>query len=119
MTIDRSRFSNRRPTLDPDDIPGDKAVLTIGSVEEVELNDRNALVLEFKEFPGRAHWLNATQIDALIEQLGNEETAWVGKRIPVEKVKVKNPRTNEKVIKVYVCDPDDWEDVLKAARAKR
>jgi hypothetical protein len=121
-----------RPALTPEDFAGkSQAVLTISAVEtDVKIPDtsrpggfRLVAVLSFEEYQGdddRALYLNKTQAEHLVAKFGDESDDWVGERVPLEVVKVNNPKTGKPHRKVYVADPGDtWDAILDAAKPRR
>lgn len=121
-----------RPALTPEDFAGkSQAVLTISAVEtDVKIPDtsrpggfRLVAVLSFEEYQGdddRALYLNKTQAQFLVDKFGDESDNWIGERVPLEVVKVNNPKTGKPHRKVYVADPaDTWDAILDAAKPRR
>lgn len=121
-----------RLALTSEDFAGkSQAVLTISAVEtDVKIPDtsrpggfRLVAVLSFEEYQGdddRALYLNKTQAQFLVDKFGDESDNWVGERVPLEVVKVNNPKTGKPHRKVYVADPaDTWDAILDAAKPRR
>lgn len=121
-----------RPALTPEDFGGkQQAVLTISAVEvDVKIPDtsrpggfRQVAVLSFEEYQGeddRALYLNKTQAEFLVAKYGDESDDWIGEQVPLEVVRVNNPKTGKPHKKVYVADPaGDWDAILAAARPRR
>lgn len=132
MTIDRTQFASRQRTmpdhlanldrLTPGSLKGAKfAVVEIADAVIVDArrdDDKTtgepkyepALVLRYKEFPTRVHWLNKAGVNILCDVFGEEESAWVGNRIPIQvKEGVKNPKKNQKQDMVWIANADEWE----------
>ena len=109
---------DRRPVLTPEMLhDADSAVLTIAEAETgIDIGDRVAARLAFKEFPGVDHWLAFTSIKTLVKKLGDDDEGWVGKKVPLIRVRVNNPRTGEKVVKLHVADTEDWGPILAEAK---
>lgn len=114
-----------RTGLEPKDLGGKKvALLTISRVDpEIKIPDttrpggvRVVCVLSFEEFEGendRALYLNKTQVKFLIAQFGNETDRWVGKRVPLEVVKVNDVSSGKPKSKVWVADPaGKWDAIV-------
>lgn len=122
--VDASEFGKSRPKLLPDDLEGDVAILTIAKFETVDLQDdeaedgkRRSATLSFEETGDKVLWLNKTQIDALVERLGDESDDWTGKKVPVEKV-VNTFGKNKYPKVVVVGDPDEWDTYLNGGKKK-
>lgn len=116
-------YDNKRPKLEPSDLEGDAAILTIAHAEEIEVNDperaagfRKALVLQFEESEEKAMWPNASQTQTLILMLGDDTDEWIGKVIPVEAKDVRwGGKTHHKVA---IMEPRFWEDAFEQAQLK-
>lgn len=142
MAIDRSKFQMRRRMMPPDLADRDKltpdhlrgaqfAVVEITHAVQVDAargeNKRTgeakyepALVLAFKEFPHNIMWLNKMGVNILCDVYGEEETEWVGKRIPITvKEGVKNPTEGWKVDTLWVAEPDEWQRLFDEDAATR
>src|SRR4051812_47224277 len=115
MAVDRSQFEMRNRVmpehmasldrLTPGSLRGAKgAIVEITDAVIVDARrgiDPNtgkmtyepSVVLRYKEFPKRVHWLNKVGVNILCDVFGDEETEWVGQRLPITvKEGVKNPR---------------------------
>ena len=120
MKVNPNEYSRNRPTLNVEDLEDEAAVLTCSAVEEVDLPDsdapggvRKSLLLKFEESEDKALWLNKTQIDYLIERLGDDSDDWIGQHIPVEKHETTfRGKTHHKV---WVSPPESWDEMLEAA----
>lgn len=130
MTIDRSKFEMRGRVmpehmaslekLTPATLRGAKmACVEISDAVIVDARrgeDRRgqpvyepAVVLRYKEIPQRVHWLNKAGVNILADVFGDDETAWVGERIPiVVKEDIKNPTTGGRNDMVWVANSDEW-----------
>lgn len=110
-----------RERLVPDDLEGDAAILTVADSDAFQLTrgktKENCLTLTFVETGDRALWINKTMLTALIDQLGDDRAAWVGKQVPVEVIDAEYEGTTTR--KVYVMDSDDWDQAFKDAGVKR
>lgn len=122
--INLGEYGSARPKLTQDDFEGDFTILTIATVEEVEVDDeereggkRKSLVMTFNETGDKSLWLNVTQLKHLIAQLGDDARKWLGQKIPVEKVKASFKGKSHD--KVYVMDAEGWEDAFRSAKVKR
>jgi len=130
--IDRSQFHMRartmpdhlsnRDKLVPDSLRGAKfAILTISDVVIVdsrrgenkrtgEVEYEPTVVLAYKEFPTRIHWLNKAGVNILCDVFTEDEKEWVGKRIPVcVQENVKNPSAGVRQDMLWVANADEWE----------
>jgi len=117
-TVDPNKFSKARPKVEPDDIEdGDYTVATVAKYDEIaqefQGEHRITPALTFREFGDKVLWLNKTQMQYLVERLGNDADKWIGKRVPL--VKVVKQFGDEKHHKVYVATPEEWDDLLAAA----
>lgn len=115
----------RRPALTPAVLDGaDGAVLTIKEARTgLPTSDgRKAALLVFKETPlddeDREYvlWLNATDLRALVEQIGDDDSDWPGERVPIVRIRANNPQTGGLVTKYHIAPAEDWEDLLKSRR---
>lgn len=69
-----------------------------------------AVVLRYKEFPARIHWLNKMGVNILCDVFGDDEAQWIGNRIPiVVKEDVKNPTEGGKQDMLWIANADEWE----------
>jgi hypothetical protein len=89
--IDRNKYRTTR-FLKTDELSTPRTVATIAGCHEEELDADNGgtklkLVVEFAEFP-KPFVLNVTNLDALCELLGEDEAAWVGRKVALVKCKV-------------------------------
>lgn len=134
MTIDRGKFQQRARTMPdhlanadklvPGSLRGGKfAILTISEVVQIDARRPNrrrdepefetAIVLAFKEFPNRIYWLNKMSVNILCDVYGDDETKWIGERVPlVVKEKVKNPGTQTYDDMLWVANADEWEKLF-------
>ncbi len=116
--IEPGRFSGSRPRLEQDDLEEDVAILTIATVEEVNVKqddggERPSLVCTFDETEDKALWLNVTQIKALVQMLGNDEKKWPGCKVPVERHEAEF--RGKTYHKVRVMLADEWQGIFKEA----
>lgn len=118
-------YGSSRPKITQDDIEdGDVGIFTIAEFDDQEVDDpetesgkRMAAFLTFEETGDKRLWLNKTQIDTLIERLGDDADKWAGQRIPLEKVTT--TFKGQKYAKVAVCPAAEWDDYLKPARNRK
>ena len=111
-----------RPKVTPEDIVGgDVAVFTVAGFEQFDVDDpesstgkRHTAVLLFQETGDKVLYLNKTQGEAMVARLGTKPSAWVGQRVPVEKITVSF--RGQKFAKVAVVAADEWDGYLKPAR---
>lgn len=116
-------YNTKTPTIAPEDLEEDVAILTIDKVNEVNVEDedavggtRKALVMSFNEIEDRSMWPNRTAIATLIAKLGDDTDEWMGQQVPVEKVRVTyKGRTYDKV---QVVPAGQWDEYLKPKSAK-
>lgn len=115
-------FGAARPKLVPEDLTSTPCLLTVESVERVEVPDeqaitgtRPALTVTFTEHPERPLWLNVSQIETLVQRLGDNDERWVGATVPVE-AHVAEYR-GQRFPKVRVVPEDRWDAVLGAGRS--
>lgn len=120
-TIDPSKFGGSGPKVEPADLEGDTAVLTISKAERITFkqdgNDKLALKLYFEELGDKGMFI-ATKGDVatLVNRLGGRLSAWVGERVPVEKtIRKFNGEDYEKVV---IVPQDDWDDILTPKRGR-
>ena len=116
--VDPNKFSKARPKIEVTDLEdGDYVVATVAKYDEVaqdfEGERRVTPALTFREFGEKVLWLNKTQMQYLVERLGNDADKWTGKRVPLVKKHVKFG--DEAHHKVYVATPEEWDDLLAAA----
>lgn len=121
--INPDDFGSSTPKLEPDDLEGDAAMLTIDTFETVEVDDdeaeggkRNAATLTFVETDDKVLWLNKGMVETLCEQLGNDEEQWPGKVVPVEKYIARY--RGKKYPKVRVVPSEEWPKAFKEAGVK-
>lgn len=123
MTIDVNKFRNPDilPALRPEDLGGaTAAILTVESVNpDVVIERRQMLTIVPREFPERQLYCNGTSVRYLVDRLGNDETAWIGKQFPVLVVEVMNPATRTRTKTLWVEAPALWEEAFEAAGVKR
>lgn len=94
------------------------AVLTIKEVDtaiptKLDRGGSSSWALVFAEKPDNFMWVDAGGEHALVAQLGNEDSAWLGKQVPLVLVTRTNPKDNSKVVKYVVADADDWKDIIR------
>lgn len=118
ITRDEERGS--RAKVEQDDLEAEAAVLTVAAVKKVMLDDperasgkRPAWTMVFEELGDKVLWLNDTQIDYLIDRLGDDTDTWVGAKVPVEKHD--SPMNGKIYPKVWVCAPESWDELLTEA----
>lgn len=121
--INPDDFGTSTPKLEPGDLEGDAAMLTIATFEMVEVDDdeaeggkRNAATLTFEETDDKVLWLNKGMVETLCEQLGNDEEKWAGAIIPVEKYVARF--RGKKYPKVRVVPSEEWAKAFKEAGRK-
>lgn len=111
--INQNEYRKGKPTIKAAMFPGVEVVpLTLASVEQTELDGLPKLKLEFTEFPDHCYWPNVTSIDNLVKKLGNDETKWIGQKVPLVKTMQPNPQLKDKMVEVlWVADADDeyWD----------
>lgn len=120
-------YGQMRDKLEPDDIDGKTAVLTILSAEARNFapdgkGEEFKIVLTFEEFPAdddadpptkeKEYIVNATSYKTLVAKLGDNYDAWVGEPV------VMQPTTttfgNQTFEKVHVASPERWDKAMTA-----
>jgi hypothetical protein len=138
MAIDRRQFEMRErrmpehmanlDKLVPASFRGSKfAVLEISDAVQVDARRGEdprtgkpryepAIVLRFKEFPNRIYWLNTIGVNILADQYGDEETEWVGKKVPLKvQENVRNPSAGGTADMIWVANSDEWDTLFAQA----
>lgn len=72
-------------------------VLTIEQFEEIHSSLGRRPCVRFKELPGVALTLNATNYDFFSSQFGEEEFQWGGEKVVVSIEPVENPRNGQRL----------------------
>lgn len=120
--VNAEKFSKRRPKVEVDDLQGGNFIVAhITAYEEVAVDQdgEKKLVpcLRFQEFGDKNLWLNKTQVQYLVDRLGDESDRWMGKPVPLVKATVNYG--DERHIKVMVATPEEWDDLLTAAKSSQ
>lgn len=90
----------------------DRVVLTIGEVEEAATVPPK-VVVRFSEYPNHTYWTNNTIVNVLVAIFGSESDEWIGKRVALEKVQVKNPsEPGAYVTKLYPMAASQQADAI-------
>lgn len=115
-------FGSGKPTIKATMFPGKDVVpLTIKDVDQTEFDNggeaKPKLIVTFNEFPEHAYWPNVTSIRNLCAVLGNNETKWIGKRVPLVRLKQRNPQTGKVQDVLWVAEADDAAWALPTRRA--
>lgn len=126
-------YGDMRPKLEPDDVDGKPAVLTVKRADRRNMARRGQgeewkVVVVFADtFPGksvrdaepsteREHVLNATDWKTVSGKLGDDETTWAGKKFVMAPGTTQyEGRTFEKML---VATPDRWDKALAAVAKK-
>lgn len=120
--VNRDALRTGAPKVTQDDLEGGNTlVLTIADYAEDQVDDaeteggkRQVAYLTFEELGEKRLYLNVTQIDAIIEQYGDDSDDWKGKPLPVEKVT--QSYGTQKYKKVWVVtDTDAWPEIFEEA----
>ena len=141
MAIDRRAFAVRQrqmpehlsglDKLTPGSLRGARfAVLTISDaiIIDAERGEDKygnkkyepAVVLRFSEFPNRIYWVNNVGVNILADEYGDEETGWVGKKVPlVVRENVRNKQTRGTQDMLWVANRDDWDNLFAEDEAAR
>ena len=122
---DQRSGSERKPKLTAEMVPTPNVLLTVETAKQVpasERVERAFLALTFREFPEHEWTSNKEQSDLLVRAveaglLPEDTDEWHGCVIPMHKVENVNPKTGDKVRKLYPFAPEDWTDALDQARA--
>lgn len=110
--LDMSRYGGMAGTkLTVDDLEADATVVTVAEFGEERNPDGYTPVLKFREVPEKKLYLNRTQLEYIVRRLGDDTDNWTGKRIPLEKKVV--PYEGDRFPKVYVMEPDKWDDAIR------
>jgi len=114
-------FGSKEPKIEPDDLEGDAAILTVARVERTEFEQdgtaKKAVKLYFEETGDKVMFLTSkTDVGAVVQNLGESVSKWPGKRVPVEVV-IRKFRGNDHH-KVVPIPADDWEEALTPKRGK-
>jgi hypothetical protein len=121
MKVQRDKYGSNTPKLTPDNLEGEAAVLTVAGFDEQtfdgEDGKRVTPFLWFKETGDLVLYINATQIDYLVERLGDESDNWIGKQVPVEKHS--STYKGQRFEKVWVQPPERWDDAISEANPRR
>lgn len=117
-------YGTKREKIGIEDLEKDVAVLTLATVDEVDVEDeeqesglRKSMVLSFDEIPNKVLWPNRTQIAALVIKLGDDTDHWIGEKVPVEKARV--PFKGKMFDKVRVVAAAEWEQYLKSSKKRK
>jgi hypothetical protein len=118
--LNRKDFPEKGERLIPQDLGGkDYGVGTIDAVEDKEVRGiGKSKYLTFEQFGEKQLFLNATMIDTLSGQLGEDLDEWIGVTVPLEVRTVTNISNGKDTRRVYICDAELWPKILKAAGAK-
>jgi hypothetical protein len=118
--IDRDSLG--KTPLKADDIPADATVLTIADAEQTQFREspgqpaKNKVALTFAEFPDHVYYVNVTGVRNLCDKLGNDETEWAGKRVPLVKTQANDPRTPGKTVtSLWVAGVNQWDSIISKA----
>lgn len=93
----------------------DVLALTIERVQPHRTRRGWRAFLVFRACP-HVLWLNQYDVAHLKAKLGETREMWVGKAVPLVRVRNRNPRTREYVERYQVASPLDWDAVLNEAR---
>lgn len=116
--IDLNKYGNEREKFTQDDIEdGDVGIVTIASFDEFEVQGRQTAALTFEETGDKTLYPSKTDLKQLVEVLGKVPAKWIGKRIPVEKVK--RSYGGKTFNKVGVCPAEEWDGYLNPKPAKK
>ena len=124
----RLAYGQMRDKLEPDDIDGKVAVLTIASADARNFASESAgaeykVVLTFEEFPEdgdtkeKEYVVNATSYKTLVEKIGDDYAAWPGESV------VMAPTTTtyggKTFEKVHVASPERWDKAMQAFKKSK
>lgn len=115
--INRGDYSKKLEGLKAKDLgKANSGAFTVERVEEMDITDprteevRKALAVHFEEFPDKPWWPNGTSIGIICDVYTENEKKWIGKLIPIEKVKANNPQTGKAQESLWVAAADEWDD---------
>lgn len=122
--VNPKELGSGRPKVEQGDFEGDYTIATIVKVEMGEIDDdtrpggkRPTRMLQFKEFGDKVLYLNVTQAESLVEQLGDDDDDWIGQQIPIEKYT--GTFGTKKFQKVGVMAGDQWDSAFREAGVRR
>ena len=96
--IDRNKYrkEGQESFLKAANVKGQSVKITITGFREATLPSGLTPIVDIKPIDGRnAFPLNMTNLDALVERLGEDEEKWAGKTIKLVKVRVRNPKSGK------------------------
>lgn len=72
-----------------------------------------AVALAYKEFPRNIHWLNKMGVNILCDVFGDDESQWVGNKVPVVvQENVTNPTEGGASDMLWIANADEWEKLF-------
>lgn len=102
--------------LNPEDIDGDTVIVTIHRVDDYKgFGSRPQVGITTAEFPDKVLYLNRSMLTIITNKLGAEDREWIGQRLPLEVVQVRNPETKQDVARLYPVNETQWDSVLEQA----
>lgn len=95
-------------------------VITVDDVDSMDFDDEDApngtrtvIILKSREYE-KGFFLNKSGLRTVVEQYGDVPARWVGKRIPLVKVRVNNPKTHKQQESLQVAAADEWDKITGA-----
>lgn len=95
-------------------------VITVDDVDSMDFDDEDApngtrtvIILKSREYD-KGFFLNKSGLRTVVEQYGDIPARWVGKRIPLVKVRVNNPKTHKQQESLQVAAADEWDKITGA-----
>lgn len=122
--VNPKELGTGKPKVEQTDFEGDYTIATIVSVGRDQIEDesrpggkRPVMYLQFKEFGDKVVFLNVTQANSMVTQLGDDDDAWVNQMVPLEKYT--GSFGSKKFAKVGVMAPEEWDEAFREAGVKR
>lgn len=118
--VNVKEYSKSRPVLSPDMFPKAEIIpFTIKKVSHESFkaegeDERPRIMLLSEEHGENGLWLNVTSLKAIVARLGDDDDNWIGKTIPLVKVRTTDVQTKQPVVKLWVAgdsDDDAWDTV--------
>lgn len=122
--VNPKELGTGKPKVEQTDFEGDYTIATIVSVGRDTIDDesrqggkRPVMYLQFKEFGDKVVFLNVTQANSMVTQLGDDDDSWVNQQVPLEKYT--GSFGSKKFAKVGVMAAEEWDEAFREAGVKR